>query len=829
MAPKGFDEINEGEDTGLTRPKDTSYSSDSIQVLEGLEAVRKRPAMYIGDTGTRGLHHLVYEAVDNSIDEALAGHCSKIAVTIHIDNSVSVVDDGRGIPVDLFRNAKDPKLRKMSTVEVVMTILHAGGKFDNNAYKVSGGLHGVGISCVNALSEWCEVEVKRDGYAHFISFRRGKPDGPLEQRQKVKSTGTRVTFRPDPEIFEDTTYNAEILLTRLRELAFLNKGVKIVFEDERTDDEAVTMQYKGGIVEYVEYLNRNRDSLHRKPVYFEATRDEVEVEVALQYTTAYTETISSFANNIHTYEGGTHLSGFKSGLTKSLNEYAKKNNMFKKEASTISGDDTREGLTAIVSVRVKNPQFEGQTKMKLGNSDVQGIVNSLVYEGLTTYCEENPSNANRIIGKIIEAARAREAARKARDLTRRKGLLDGFSSLPGKLADCSEKDPALCEIFIVEGDSAGGSAKQARDRKFQAILPIRGKILNVEKARVDKMLNNNEIRALITALGIGFGKDDIKMENLRYHKVIIMTDADVDGAHIRTLLLTFFFRQMPELIQRGNLYIAQPPLYSIKKGKKMKYLSTEEEKERFLLDTALDNAEVTSHNGDHKENKVLLKDLVKALDKARQRQRMITRLFRVYGVTQVMVEAALRLPAEKIQSPETLTPAEREAVFGNGAKLIDTKKEQLQIEGEEKADGNGKSAHVRLSDQIDLAFFRSHEFSVLSAHNDPYEAIGQPPFTVYDDKKEQLFETTDLLALHAYLMEISQKGVHVQRYKGLGEMNPDQLKETTMDPDKRTVLQVTADDMTLASEIFEILMGDQVEPRKNFIEQHAAEVRNLDV
>ena len=538
-----------------------TYTAESIQVLEGLQAVRKRPAMYIGDTGVRGLHHLVYEAVDNSVDEASNGNCSKISVTVHIDNSVTVTDDGSGIPVD-----KHPQFKRKSALEIVMTKLHAGAKFDGSVYKTSGGLHGVGISCVNALSEWLEAEVKRDGHVHFMSFKRGVPDGPLEKRGRVKSTGTRITFRPDAEIFEDVTFNGEILLSRLRELAFLNKGLRITFEDERVEDEPTVMQYKGGVVEYVSYLNRNKDVLHRKPIYFEAEKDGVQCEIAMQYSTSYTENTSSFANNIHTREGGTHLSGFRAALTKAVNDYAKRNNLFKKNASQLSGDDAREGLTAIVSVRVPDPQFEGQTKMKLGNSEVQGIVNSMVYEGLQTYMEENPTISNRIVNKTIEAARARDAARKARDLTRRKGALDS-ASLPGKLADCSEKDPALCELYIVEGDSAGGSAKQGRDRKFQAILPIRGKILNVEKARVDKMLRNDAIRSIITALGVGFGKEEFKIENLRYNKVIIMTDADVDGAHIRTLLLTFFFRQMPELIRHGHLYIAQPPLYLVRKGK----------------------------------------------------------------------------------------------------------------------------------------------------------------------------------------------------------------------------------------------------------------------
>ncbi len=807
-----------------------SYDSASIQVLEGLQAVRKRPAMYIGDTAARGLHHLVYEAVDNSIDEALAGHCTKIVVTVHVDNSVSVVDDGRGIPVGKFTNTKDPKLRKKSTLEVVLTILHAGGKFDKGAYKVSGGLHGVGVSCVNALSEWLEAEVKREGYTHFMSFKRGVPDGPIEKRGRVKSTGTRITFKPDPEIFEDTTFNAETLLNRLRELAFLNRGIRITFEDERSDNEAVVMQYKGGIVEYVRYLNRNRDPLHRKPIYFEGKKDDVECEIGLQYTTTYADTISSFVNNINTHEGGTHLSGFRAALTKSLNEHAKKNNLLKKGMSSITGDDSREGLTAIVSVRVMEPQFEGQTKMKLGNSEVQGIVNSLVYEGLSNHFEENPSIANRIVNKTLDAARAREAARKARDLTRRKGLLDGFSGLPGKLADCSEKDPALCELFIVEGDSAGGSAKQGRDRRYQAILPLRGKILNIEKARVDKMLNNNEIKNLITALGCGFGEDDFNIDNLRYHKVIIMTDADVDGAHIRTLLLTFFFRQMPQLIQEGRLYIAQPPLYLIKKGKKARYLSSEEEKEGFLLELALESNKVTSNGANGKAKKLTLKNLLKAFAAAQERERLLQRLGRVYGVTSDMVKACLALPRTKIQDPDSLTSSQRIKIFGADAGLINSAQEQEELPLEDgNGSGNGKSKPTRRRDQIDLAFFQSHEFSVLLDHGDPYGALGEPPFRVEDTKDGEDWETEDLLELHRYLTGIGQKGITIQRYKGLGEMNAEQLKETTMDPEERTMLRVSADDEAGASATFELLMGDQVEPRKEFIQRHAAEVRNLDI
>ncbi len=800
------------------------YDAGSIQVLEGLAAVRKRPAMYIGDTSTRGLHHLVYEVVDNSIDEALAGRCSKITITVHIDNSVSVQDDGAGIPV-----GKHPKYRNKTALEIVMTMLHAGGKFDNSSYKVSGGLHGVGVSCVNALSEWCEVEVRREGHVHFMGFKQGKPDGKIEKRGKAKSTGTRVTFRPDPEIFEETVFNGETLLVRLRELAFLNSNLKIIFEDERTEEERIVMQYKGGIVKYVNYLNRNRESLHRKPIYFNAEKDGVQCEVSLQYTGAYSDNIASFANNINTHEGGTHLSGFKAALTKSLNDYAKRNNQFKKGNKGISGDDSREGLTAIVSVRVPDPQFEGQTKMKLGNSDVQGIVNSMVYEGLQTHFEENPTIANRIISKSMEAARAREAARKARDLTRRKSVLDGMA-LPGKLADCSEKDPALCELFLVEGDSAGGSAKQGRDRRYQAILPLRGKILNVEKARIDKMLNNNEIRTIITALGIGFGKEDFNIESLRYHKVVIMTDADVDGAHIRTLLLTFFFRQMPELIRRGHLYIAQPPLYQVRKGKKSRYLSTDEEMETFLLETVLDAVQVTSKNGGTTPVKANLKTLQKALRAAMDRERMFSRATRVYGVPRDSVERCLKLPREKWLDPHLLSQADLDKLFGPGADIIDTSETQgdlIEDEGE-NGNGNGQERIVRRQGQVDRAFLKSHEFSALLAHLEPLEAMGHAPYSVKNKDDEVLLESDDLGELRTFLLQLARKGLAIQRYKGLGEMNPEQLQETTMDPEKRTMLRVEAEDETAADDMFVTLMGDFVEPRKAFIEKHAPEVSNID-
>ncbi|MFO7776575.1 MAG: DNA topoisomerase (ATP-hydrolyzing) subunit B [Candidatus Hydrogenedentota bacterium] len=803
---------------------EVAYNAGSIKVLEGLEAVRKRPAMYIGDTSFRGLHHLVFEAVDNSIDEALAGQCSNIKVTVHIDNSVSVEDDGRGIPVEKH---PDPKYKKKSALEVVLTMLHAGGKFDDNSYKVAGGLHGVGISCVNALSEWLEVEVRREGELWFMSFRKGQVDHPLESRGKAKGRGTRITFKPDPEIFEETTFNRDTLVTRLRELAFLNKEAKIIFEDERTNDEPEVMQYKGGIAEFVTYLNRNRDTLHRKPIHLESEREGIQCEVALQYTSSYTEALASFANNIHTYEGGVHLSGFKSALTKALNDHAKKAGGKKAEA-TISGDDTREGLTAIISVRVPDPQFEGQTKMKLGNSNVQGFVHSMVYEGLSTFFEENPTIANRVVAKTQEAARAREAARKARDLTRRKGALETFA-LPGKLADCSERDPERCELYIVEGDSAGGSAKQGRDRKNQAILPLRGKILNVEKSRPDKMLNNNEIRSIITALGTGVGADDFKLENLRYHKIIIMTDADVDGAHIRTLLLTFFYRQMPELIRNGHIYIAQPPLYEVRKGKKSHYLITEDEKDRFLFENVMQRANVTSLNGGESPEPVDTKVLQRAIQAALERRRMFARLERVYGVSEDAVMRAMELPKEKQLDPASLTPSEMEHLFGPDADVVNTQAVQGELLELEAGDPDGRKKVVRRKDQIDLAFLLSHEFNVLYEHAEPMAAAGKPPFQVIDANDKVEYETEDLLQLRNYLLNTAYEGLDIKRYKGLGEMNPDQLHATTMNPETRTVLQVSAEDETAADDTFVTLMGELVEPRRQFIEKHALDVRNLDV
>jgi DNA gyrase subunit B len=652
MATKRKQAVEDTPEKAKKGPKSGhGYDARSITVLKGLDAVRKRPAMYIGSTGPRGLHHLVYEVVDNSIDEALAGFCNKIQVMLHRDGSASVVDDGRGIPTDEHPTQKRP------AVEVVMTMLHAGGKFDHKAYRVSGGLHGVGVSVVNALSEWLEIEIHQTGKVYRQEYDRGKPRADLRLEGKTRQTGTRIHFKPDPEIFEVTEFSFDNLSQRLRELAFLNKGLQIEIHDEASEKSHV-FKYDGGIISFVEFLNENKNTLHRKPVYFERQRDDIKVEVALQYNDGYVENIFSFVNSISTHEGGTHLIGFKAGLTKTLNSYGQRNNLFKNHKSGLSGDDVREGLTAVLSVMMSNPQFEGQTKTKLGNSEVRGIVESIVGEGLGEFFEETPGVTKAIINKCIVAARSREAARKARDLTRKRSSLEA-GTLPGKLAECSLTDPKLCELYLVEGDSAGGSAKQGRDRQFQAILPLRGKILNVEKSPLDKVLSNEEIKMMITAVGTGIGEEDFNSEKLRYEKIIIMTDADIDGAHIRTLLLTFFYRHMPELLKQGHVYIAQPPLYRLKKGKTEVYAYSDEERDRAL------------------------------------------------------------------------------------------------------------------------------------------ERLGR-------------------------------KGVGVQRYKGLGEMNPEQLWKTTMDPERRTIRKVTLEDAVEADRIFTILMGDKVEPRRKFIEENARKVENLD-
>jgi DNA gyrase subunit B len=794
------------------------YMAEQIQVLEGLSAVRKRPAMYIGSTGPAGLHHLVYEVVDNSIDEALAGHCTNIDVTIHVDNSVSVVDDGRGIPVDLHKKYKIP------AVEVVLTKLHAGGKFDKSSYKVSGGLHGVGVSVVNALSEWLEVEIKRDGEVFQQRYEVGDAVTKLKKVGKTKGHGTRVTFKADKDIFEEILYHNDTLINRLRELAFLNSGLRIRFTDERSD-RSVEFRYDGGITEFVKHLNRNRVGLHKKPIYGTGERDDVVVEFAMEYTDGYQENIYSFANNINTHEGGTHMTGFRGALTRVCNDYAKKSKLIKNEKTSLSGDDVREGLTAVLSVKVPEPQFEGQTKTKLGNSEVRGIVESLVNDALGMFFEENPAVAKRIIEKSLGAARARDAARKARELARRKNVLEG-STLPGKLADCSERDPALCELFVVEGDSAGGSAKQGRDRRFQAILPLRGKILNVEKARLDKILGNTEIQAMVTALGAGI-REEFNIEKARYHRIIIMTDADVDGAHIRTLLLTFFYRQMPLLLDNGFIYIAQPPLYRVKKGRAERYLDSEGQLEEYLMDLSFEARRILSKNG-KKEKQVSAEALMKATHAAGEVRRLFDKIERQYGADRDATEKCLLVPAKKCREPNKLNDAELADLFGEDAEVMRLPEAQEELAFDDE-NGNGHGEKVRREpQQIDIAFFLSHEFLRLQELQKDYTAAGKPPFIVYKGDDLEC-EVASIEELRDYLLEKGQKGITVTRYKGLGEMNPDQLWNTTMDPEKRVMMQVTVEDAVEADNLFTVLMGDAVAPRKQFIEEHALEVTNLDI
>ncbi len=800
-----------------------SYDATTIKVLGGIEAVRKRPAMYIGDTGPRGLHHMVYEVVDNSIDEAMAGFCRKVEVVIHSDNSVSVSDDGRGIPVDRHKTQKKP------AVEVVMTTLHAGGKFDSKAYRVSGGLHGVGVSAVNALSEWLEVEVKRGGKIHHMSFKRGVRDKPLKTVGKTKTTGSKVTFRPDEEIFENIEFSYDILAKRLRELAFLTRDVKITLQDERTDkfDE---FRYKGGIASFVQYLNRNKSTLHNKVLYLNKAKDDNEVEIALQYNDSYAENIYSFANNINTIEGGTHLSGFKSALTRTVNTYARSRKMLKDSDGAMTGEDIREGLTAVISVRVREPQFEGQTKTKLGNSEVSGIVEAILNEGLGAFLEEHPTAARAVIGKCTTAALARAAARKARDLTRRKGALES-GGLPGKLADCSEKDPSLCELYLVEGDSAGGSAKQGRDRRFQAILPLKGKILNVEKARPMKILSNNEIRTMIQAIGTGIGVEDFNLEKARYRKVIIMTDADVDGSHIRTLLLTFFYRQMKDLVDEGYIYMARPPLYKVKRKKKERYVESDDEMNRILLDLGSEDVKL-----------VRLKDKKEFTDKQFRRiLELLTRLdnllnqLRKRGIA--WDEYVTYRDAKTQELPLYLVRFDRQEKFlFNDEELSrfssDWEKDHPQPaegeEGEAVANGNGNGESIEL-----MEIYESREINKCLLE---MKKLGIPLAGRKGDKPlYELVEEGDHLPLFTVLevletvRSIGKRGLAIQRYKGLGEMNPDQLWETTMDPEKRTLVQIKLEDAIAADEMFTILMGDQVEPRRNFIFNNSLFVKNLDI
>jgi DNA gyrase subunit B len=794
----------------MTDELTNDYGADKIKVLEGLSAVRKRPAMYIGSTSAQGLHHLVYEVVDNSIDEALAGYCNDISVTIHVDGSVTVIDNGRGIPTDIH-----PTEGK-SAAEVVMTVLHAGGKFDNASYKVSGGLHGVGVSVVNALSEKLDLEIRREGKIFRQQYRRGEPVSPLEMEGETKKRGTKITFLPDGEIFETTEFSFDILSQRLRELAFLNAGVRIRITDDREEGKQHDFHYEGGIVSFVEYLNRNKNPLHPKPIYINGEKGGVEIEVALQYNDSYDEKVFSFANNINTHEGGTHLVGFKAALTRTMNAYAAANNLLKNVKVSISGEDLREGLTSVISVKISQPQFEGQTKTKLGNSEVKGYVETLMNEKLAVYLEENPQVAKRILEKSIDAARAREAARKARELTRRKGALD-ISSLPGKLADCQEKDPALCELYLVEGDSAGGSAKQGRDRKFQAILPLKGKILNVEKSRFDKMLSSQEIGTLITALGTGIGKDDFDVAKLRYHRIIVMTDADVDGSHILTLLLTFFFRQMPQLVERGHLYIAQPPLYKVKRGKKELYLRNEAALQGYLLEEGTEEMTLHLENG---SRTYVGKQIIPIVKLCVEFKTLFDRVVKK-GVSEELVKVFLRCGVKSgIEDIEGFLPyLENMAQYFEGAEYT-VRENRIIVKI-----GNLRSA----IDSHAIAAIGSYEYGLMvESYRKVRDLFGDGRAIVSQEGKT-LFETTRGIDLLAFFMETAKKGLYIQRYKGLGEMNPEQLWETTMDPGNRLLLQVKIEDAVEADATFTVLMGDQVEPRREFIEQNALNVSNLDI
>jgi DNA gyrase subunit B len=809
--------------TSLSKKKNTAYDAGSITVLEGRDAVRKRPAMYIGSTGDIGLHHLVYEVVDNSIDEALAGHCDTVEATIHLDDSITVVDNGRGIPVDYH------KQEKKSAAEVVMTKLHAGGKFDSNAYKVSGGLHGVGVSCVNFLSETLRLEIWRDGNTYEQEYERGIPVSKLAQTGKTRKRGTKITFKPDQEIFTETKFSFDKLSERLREKAFLNKGIRITIKDEREETErSHEFYYRGGIAEFVKHLNKNKNTLHDKPIYFEKNGDSLSIEVAIQYNDGYDEKVYSFANNINTVDGGTHLSGFRSAFTRTINAYAQSSGLAKNFKSSLSGDDVREGLVAVISVKLPQPQFEGQTKGKL-NSDVKGAVESFLNERLTEYFEQNPTVARKVVGKSLDAARAREAARKAREIVR-KGAI-GSSMLPGKLADCQERDPALCEIYIVEGDSAGGSAKQGRDRKNQAILPLKGKILNVEKARFDKMLGHGEIKTLITALGTGIGKDDFDLGKLRYHKIILMTDADVDGSHIRTLLLTFFYRQMPELVEQGHVFIAQPPLFKVKRGKKEEYIKDDRSMVRYMMRQATGDMKVKAAN----DNTFIEgRDLARSLEQMVEFKRYCEKAARRLGNDSRLLDTLLDAFAGKdgVLREEGVTlrgvfqdgdyMASIEGVLAKAGYRTDlsTDEEHGLWEIETVADTGIKvcldwnmASYVEFQKAVEL--YKSLEDRLAS------------PFVLGENGSSEKIETREELLER--VLAAAKKDLMIQRYKGLGEMNPEQLWETTMNPEKRTLLQVKVDDAVETDQIFTVLMGDAVEPRRRFIEENALDVKNLDV
>jgi DNA gyrase subunit B len=805
---------NENAGGGEAKKQD-SYGAKDITVLEGLEAVRKRPGMYIGSTGPRGLHHLVYEVVDNSVDEALAGHCSEVRVVLHPDDSCTVSDDGRGIPVEELKKEKRP------AAEVVLTTLHAGGKFgDGGGYKVSGGLHGVGVSVVNALSSRLHLEISRGGSVWSQDYERGKPQGALTAGEATKKTGTTLTFQPDPEIFEEVEFDFQTLADRLRETAFLTRGLKIELVDERGQTNSVTFQYDGGIEDFVHHLNENKDEVHRKVIFFEGDKEEGQVEVAMQWNTSYQESIFSFANNINTHEGGSHLSGFRAALTRTLNAYARNKGLLKEKDDNLAGEDVREGLTAVISVKLHDPQFEGQTKTKLGNPPIRGLVEETVNRKLGEYFEENPGDARRVIGKSIDASRARAAARKARDLTRKSALEN--STLPGKLADCTVKDPSLAEIFVVEGDSAGGSAKQARDRNTQAVLPLRGKIINVEKSRIDKVLANNEIQALITAIGTGV-HDEFNIEEARYHKIVMATDADVDGAHIRTLVLTFLYRQMPELIDAGYVYIAKPPLYRVKQGNQETYLERESELEELLLRDKLEDFQLIDASGSAK--KLTSSRWQAYVRRSKEYEGWGSSLQAEFGHETVRFLEESNLLDEGVASVSAAAKLLGEKTLEGApfdTEVIEVSDELVVVKAIERKSGLARTH------RLPAALFSHFDYRKFTeVHEALLKQVGRPPFEIQLGERRNI--ALSFQALRGAVLELARHGVQLTRFKGLGEMNADQLRETTMDPASRTLARVTLEDATAADLIFSMLMGDQVAPRREFIEAHAKEVRFLDV
>ncbi len=789
------------------------YSAKDITVLEGLEPVRLRPGMYIGSTGARGLHHLVYEVVDNAVDEALAGYNDSVEVTIHPDNSVTVIDRGRGIPVDEVEGTGT------SALEIVLTKLHAGGKFGGEGYKVSGGLHGVGVSVVNALSEWLIATVEVNGTVYRQEFARGAPQGAMQEIGTTTETGTTISFLPDSSIFDETEYHAPTIISRLREMAFLTKGLRIKFVDERVDGEVVEFHYEGGIKDFVSYINESKDIAHKHVVYFESATDQGEVEVAMQWNNSYQESVFSFANNINTHEGGSHLSGFKAALTRTLNDYARSKGLLKEKEDNLDGEDVREGLAAVISVKLAEPQFEGQTKTKLGNPWVRGLVEQAVNQKLAEFFEENPTDARAVINKAISAARARQAARKAREMTRRKSALESMS-LPGKLADCSINDPSAAELFIVEGDSAGGSAKMGRDRTYQAILPLRGKIINSEKNRINKVLSNNEIQSMITAIGSGFG-EEFDLEKLRYHRVIVMTDADVDGSHIRTLILTFLYRQMPELIEQGHVYIAVPPLYKVKIGSQEYYFEKDAQLEELLARERIPNVEIASRDGE--SLKLTEAKWARVSSALQQYEGYYARLRSDFSAAAAELMVVHRLIEHEIEAPSDIQSA-IDAIAENGYSLsiVDKDEDVLRVRVIET---ETSAAH---NVAVPIELLGSPIYTKLrQAYNRLVEIAGRPPFTVKVGKEIEVAESFD--ALRALALDAAKQGIQVSRFKGLGEMNAEQLWETTMDPAKRLLMRVEVEDASAADRMFSMLMGDAVEPRREFIEQNAKDVKFLDV